>query len=497
MNKSMFWLASGGRRYIPTLDVPALEWMDDDTISVAAGTVLFPNGGTYYQAAANITFANLDTGARTVGRDYAVFATPGGIKLTLISTYHASGLLPAGYTADQVVLLGYFHNGAKADGTVGPSRNQAIFRYSVTNNTLLNANYPYRTHKDLPAGVPLPGMIKVGALAIGIYQASREDATASANGTSAYPTSRYGVVPWAAIQGWDTMAAARNAGCRLPTWEEWLGSAEWNPGSSTPARMNGNTVYGSASDDAHLDPPGAPTVAVGAAGALTGAYQYKVTLVNALGETTGVTASAVVNPSSQQVSLSAIPIGAAGTTARNIYRTAAGGATYKFLVAIADNTTTTYTDNALDATLGAAEPAWNTTGAQQGQADPTVGGRTLTGTGPRTALNATVMAGRSWYSPAGLADIVGNIWEWVAQFFGGLLTSSPGAYVSWGYENDGAWNFSGQAYNPDTGGYTAGLPAMLLVGGGWTDGSLAGVRAADALYSAGTSHTSFGFRLSR
>ena len=36
------------------------------------------------------------------------------------------------------------------------------------------------------------------------------------------------------------------------------------------------------------------------------------------------------------------------------------------------------------------------------------------------------MAGRSWYSPGGLADAVGNDYEIVATFFGGLATSSPG-----------------------------------------------------------------------
>jgi hypothetical protein len=266
--------------------------------------------------------------------------------------------------------------------------------------------------------------------------------------------------------------------------------------------MNGNTAYGLASDDANLAPPAAPTAALAGAGAgnvNAGTHSYKVTLINALGETTGGTASNVVTTTAGdgQVNLTVIPVGAAGTTARKIYRTLAGGSTYKLLATIADNTTVTYADNIADASLGATEPSWNTTGAQQGQADPTCGGRTLTGTGPRTALNAATTAGRSWYSPAGLADLVGNTWEWVATFFGGLKTSSPGTAVAWGYEGDYAYNFTGQAYNPDTGGYTEGLPAMLLVGGYWTGGSTAGVRAAHASLSAGYSGTSYGFRLSR
>ncbi len=361
-----------------------LSWVDDDTIAVSPGYCVFPGGAALeLPSAANYTFTALDTGSRTIGRDYAVFATTGGVKFVLIPT--SSLGYPSGYTSSTARLLGYFHNGPKADGTVGASRNHAIFQYSITNNDLLNMAYPYRAHEDLAAGVPLPGMVKVGPLAVGIYQASREDATASAAGSSAYPTSRYGVVPWCSILGWATMAVARNVGCRLPTWEEWLGAVQFNPGSATPAVMNGNTNSGASSDDA----------------------------------------------------------------------------------------------------------------TQSGAADPTQAGRTLTGTGPRTANIGATAAGRSWYSPAGLADPVGNVWEWVAQFFGGLKTSSPGTAVAWGSNGDYAWNFQGQAYNPDTGGYTEGLPAMLIVGGSWGDGAGAGVRAANASHSPGVAYASLGCRLSR
>lgn len=365
-----------------------LSYADDDTLAVSAGWCTFDGGGALdLRASTNVTFANLDTGSRTLGRDYAVFATPDGLLLSLIPVDNsgAGALHPSGYTAATSRLLGYFHNGPKADGTVGGSRNQAIFEYSVTSNDLLNESYPYRAHRDLPAGVPLPGMVKVGPLAIGIYQASRQDATASAAGSSAYPTSRYGVVPWVSVQGWDTMAALAGVGCKMPTWAEWLMAVQLNPGSSTPARMNGNTNSGASSDDA----------------------------------------------------------------------------------------------------------------TQSGTADPTQAGRTLTGTGPHTTNVGATAAGRSWYSPAGISDPVGNVWEWVAQFFGGLKTTSPGSYVSWGMESDGAYNFEGQSYNPGTGGYTSGLPALLYVGGGWSNGANAGVRAAGAAGSPGDSYAHLGFRSAR
>ena len=484
-----------------------LNWVDDGTIQVEAGACSFLDGGVWQLTSnTNVTFANLDTGNRTLGRDYSVHATPGGIKFHLIPVDNSAlgALYPSGYTAATSRLLGYFHNGPKADGTVGAARNQAIFQYSVASNDLLNESYPYRAHPNLAAGVPLPGMVRCGPLAVGIYLASREDATDSVQGASSYPTSRYGMVPWHSLTGWASMMVARHVGCRLPTWEEWLGAVQFNPGSTTPALTNGNTYYGSASDDTYQAAPAALTSALAGAGAgllSNGLYKYRVTLVDATGETQGGTANAgttVVDFTvNGQIALSSIPTGAAGTTARKLYRTTAGGATYKLLATIADNVTTTYTDNIADASLGATCPELNTTGVQQGQTDPTHNaGRILTGTGPRTTQFVTA-AGRSWFAPSGLADPVGNLWEWVVQFFGGLKTSSPGTGIAWGYNGDYAYNFQGQAYNPDTGGYTEGLPALLLVGGGWSSGADAGVRTADASFSPGYAAAGIGFRLSR
>ena len=506
------------RRFTNTRVGLQLGFVDDDTISIAPGAALFSDG-TFMELASstNYTFTALDAGVRAVGKDYAVYATPDGPKLVLITTT-ASGP-PAGYTAANSRLLGYFHNGKDF---VGGGADGAIFAYSVTSNDLLLSTTPYRAHPELRPGIPLPGMVKIGGLSMGIYLASHEDATAAAAGSSAYPTSRYGVVPWANVQGWDAMAVLRNAGCRMPTWEEWLGCVEWNPGSAAVARMNGNTDYGSSSDDGttYLASPAAPTTALAGAGAGllgNGAYKYKVALVNATGETVAGTASAgttvVDYTTNGQIALTGIPTGAAGTTARKLYRTKVGGSIYYLHVAgtaaLADNATTTYTDNTADGTLSATvEPTFNTTGSQQGIPDPTQSGRTLCGTGPRTTVWTSTKTNRSWYSPAGIADPVGNVWEWVGQFFGGLrggwagVGGAVGGSTGWssgsGYnEGDAAYNFLGQANNSDSGGYTEGLPALLRVGGSWSDGSSAGVRAAYANSSAGGAYSSVGCRACR
>lgn len=97
------------------------------------------------------------------------------------------------------------------------------------------------------------------------------------------------------------------------------------------------------------------TVAVGAAGVLTGTYYYSLTFVTASGETAPWPGTAVgVSPNGQAVNLTAIPIGPAGVIARRIYRTKASNIDVKdyWLVAeIPNNTATTFTDNVPDASL--------------------------------------------------------------------------------------------------------------------------------------------------
>ena len=96
--------------------------------------------------------------------------------------------------------------------------------------------------------------------------------------------------------------------------------------------------------------------AAGGAGALTGIYTYNVTYVTALGETAPWSGTpAQLTLSSQQASLTNIPIGPTGVLKRRIYRSKANPGEVKntyFLTEIADNTTTTFSDNTADASLG-------------------------------------------------------------------------------------------------------------------------------------------------
>jgi hypothetical protein len=97
-----------------------------------------------------------------------------------------------------------------------------------------------------------------------------------------------------------------------------------------------------------------------------GAHRYRATFITADGETEGGLISAAVTVADKavngQISLTGIPVGGVGVTQRKIYRTAAGGSVYLLLITITNNTSTTYTDNTADASLGAECPAVNTTG---------------------------------------------------------------------------------------------------------------------------------------
>jgi hypothetical protein len=116
---------------------------------------------------------------------------------------------------------------------------------------------------------------------------------------------------------------------------------------------------GTASNWGIAIPGSAPTDATGAAGVLTGTYLYAITFVNSTSgtESNAGATSGGASPTSEKIDLSAIPTSAdAQVDQRNIYRTVAGGADGAFFLvaSLADNTTTIYTDNIADASLGAA-----------------------------------------------------------------------------------------------------------------------------------------------
>lgn len=101
------------------------------------------------------------------------------------------------------------------------------------------------------------------------------------------------------------------------------------------------------------------TVASSAGGVLTGEYQYKITNVNSYSVESDVgPRTSTLTAAAGRLTISSIQTFAAsyGVSARKIYRTIAGGSTFKLLTTISDNTTTSYVDNNADSTLGATAP---------------------------------------------------------------------------------------------------------------------------------------------
>jgi hypothetical protein len=111
-----------------------------------------------------------------------------------------------------------------------------------------------------------------------------------------------------------------------------------------------------------IEVPAGPTIATAPSGTgLTGGYRYKVSYLNsasAQGDVSSATATLTVANENVRVTIPTA-VQSFGVAGRRIYRTEAGGTTYKLLATIADNTTTTYDDAIADAALGVAAPTDN------------------------------------------------------------------------------------------------------------------------------------------
>jgi uncharacterized phage protein gp47/JayE len=171
-------------------------------------------------------------------------------------------------------------------------------------------------------------------------------------------------------------------------------------------------VYFDTTLDGTIPDPGTPlppTAAINAtAGNLNGLYEYVVTFVTASGETVASAESNAVSPATQQVNLTAIPVGGPGTTARRIYRALNGSGIYRRITEIANNTATTFTDNVTDAVMNA------------GSLVPTVDTAhsiTVTAQSQQTGVEGNVAAGsitELTNAPATLTDVLNT-----AAFTGG------------------------------------------------------------------------------
>ena len=98
----------------------------------------------------------------------------------------------------------------------------------------------------------------------------------------------------------------------------------------------------------------------GGAGNPNGLYSYKFTFINSQSvEGNPSSASANISLALTKNSITSIPVApqSHGVNSRKIYRNVTSGVTWFLLTTLSDNTTTTYSDDTADASLGAAAPS--------------------------------------------------------------------------------------------------------------------------------------------
>lgn len=133
------------------------------------------------------------------------------------------------------------------------------------------------------------------------------------------------------------------------------------------AEADGANLLTGAIDVIPLAAPTAPTAALAdpaAPGNVNdGTHSYKLTFVNAVGESAGSAKSNVVTVADKATNgqiVVTIGTGPSGTVARKLYRTSAGDAgAWKLVATVANNTATTVTDNLADG-AGASVPTKDT-----------------------------------------------------------------------------------------------------------------------------------------
>ena len=110
-------------------------------------------------------------------------------------------------------------------------------------------------------------------------------------------------------------------------------------------------------------PPAGPTLAEGAAGALTGTYRYAYTESDGTGTTSLSPVSSPITVAGKKINVS-VPSNRRGTSERQLYRTEAGGSVYKLVRNFDggdDYYRSEFIDNIADGALGAVAPTSDTT----------------------------------------------------------------------------------------------------------------------------------------
>ena len=142
-----------------------------------------------------------------------------------------------------------------------------------------------------------------------------------------------------------------------------------------------------------------------------------------LGSTAGGAYAGSTAETYQTVNLTGIAVGPAGTTYREVYQTAAGGAQLKLQQTIANNTATTATASAADAALGANAPITDTSGLTPVSGNVLAGATALPtpGAGPFDAAGGWVIIGQQVVRYTG---ITGNTLTGIPASGAGAITTT-------------------------------------------------------------------------